>query len=91
MGPYTISLARRYGEMMLNPFFSYLAVRQMMDLSGWKDGHLLAHVHEKWGLAVMAQLECLVNGADGIWASVCEEGAALGHACSTLTIMNIIR
>ena len=76
---------------MHSPFFLYIAVRQMMDLSGWKDGHLLAHVHEKWGLAVMAQLECLVNGADGIWASVCEEGAALGHACSTLTIMNIIR
>ena len=62
-----------------------------MDKAGWYDGILSVHVHEKWGLAVMAQLECLVNGADGIWASVCEEGAALGHACSTLTIMNIIR
>ena len=54
----------------------------MMDLSDWKDGHLVAHVHEKWGLAVTAQLHCLEFGANGIWASVCEEGAALGHACS---------
>ena len=63
----------------------------MMDLSGWLDGHLVTHVHEKWGLAVTAQLECLEFGANGIWASVCEEGAALGHACSTVTMMNLVR
>ena len=63
----------------------------MMDLAGWNNGHLFAHVHEKWGFSVGAQLECLANGANGIWASVCEEGAALGHACSTLTLMNLIR
>ena len=54
-------------------------------------GNLLAHVHEKWALAEMTQLECLVNGANGIWASVCEEGAALGHACSAVTLMNLVR
>ncbi len=53
--------------------------------------YLLAHVHEKWALGEMTQLECLVNGANGIWASVCEEGAALGHACSTVTLMNLVR
>ena len=62
-----------------------------MDSHGWKNGHLLAHVHKKWALGEMAQLECLVNGANGIWASVCEEGAALGHACSTVTLMNLVR
>ena len=61
-----------------------------MDARGWS-GHLLAHVHKKWALGEMTQLECLVNGANGIWASVCEEGAALGHACSTVTLMNLVR
>ena len=61
-----------------------------MTSRGWS-GNLLAHVHEKWALAEMTQLECLVNGANGIWASVCEEGAALGHACSTVTLMNLVR
>ncbi|XP_078352217.1 uncharacterized protein LOC144636888, partial [Oculina patagonica] len=65
-------------------------VRKIMDSRGWS-GHLLAHVHEKWAMAEMTQLECLVNGANGIWASVCEEGAALGHACSTVTLMNLVR
>ena len=62
----------------------------MMDRCQWK-AHLLAHVHEKWGLGDMAQLNCLINGANGIWASLCDEGAALGHACSALTIMNLVR
>jgi len=62
-----------------------------MDSRGWSAGHLLAHVHKKWALGEMTQLECLVNGANGIWASVCEEGAALGHACSTVTVMNLVR
>ncbi|KAL9952350.1 hypothetical protein ACROYT_G039593 [Oculina patagonica] len=65
-------------------------VRKIMDSRGWS-GHLLAHVHKKWALGEMTQLECLVNGANGIWASVCEEGAALGHACSTVTLMNLVR
>lgn len=70
--------------------FYYLGVRKIMDARGWS-GHLLAHVHKKWALGEMTQLECLVNGANGIWASVCEEGAALGHACSTVTLMNLVR
>ena len=35
--------------------------------------------------------ECLVAGANGIWSSVCQEGAALGHACSVITVMNLVR
>ena len=62
-----------------------------MDSHGWTSGHLLAHVHKKWALGEMVQLECLINGANGIWASICEEGAALGHACSTVTMMNLVR
>ena len=67
------------------------AVRRTMDQSGWQSGHLLAHVHKRWGLGEMVQLECLVNGANGIWASVCEEGAAMGHSSSTITLMNLVR
>lgn len=72
------------------------AIRALMDECGWTlseegDGSLLAHVHKKWEFGEVVQLECLSSGANGIWASVCEEGAALGHACSIVSIMNLIR
>lgn len=67
------------------------AVRQVMDSNGWGSGKLLAHIHEKWGLAEATQLACLGSGADGVWASLCTEGAALGHACSSITLMNLVR
>ena len=66
------------------------SMRKVMDRYQWK-GHLLVHVHKKWGNAETVQLECLMEGADGIWASVCEEGGAMGHACSTITLMNLVR
>jgi Ca2+-binding EF-hand superfamily protein len=72
------------------------AVRKVMDDNGWtehaeKKGHLLVHVHEQWGLAHMTQMECIINGATGIWASLCEEGASMGHASSSIMLMNMIR
>ena len=67
------------------------SVRRVMNSNSWQSGKLLVHVHKKWGLAETVQLECLYNGADGVWASLCEEGAAMGHACSTVTIMNLVR
>ena len=67
------------------------SVRRVMNSVGWQDGKLLVHLHKRWGLAQINQLECLMNGADGVWAGVCEEGAAMGHASSTLTLMNLIR
>ena len=67
------------------------AIRRVMDDCGFKKGHLLFHVHEQWGLADSTQLECLAKGANGIWASLIVEGAALGHACSSVTLMNLIR
>ena len=66
-------------------------LRQMMNLHEWNRGHLFAHIHEKWGLADSIQLESLINGADGIWASLTNIGAAYGHASSTITLMNLIR
>ena len=46
------------------------AVRKEMDECGFTEGHLLVHVHEQWGLADSTQLECIANGANGIWALV---------------------
>ena len=66
-------------------------VRSVMNSVGWRNGNLLTHVHQKWGLADAVQLECLKTGANGIWAGVCEEGSAFGHACSSTTLMNLIR
>lgn len=66
------------------------SIRSVMDKNGWSTGLLLAHVHEKWGFAETAQLECLARGANGVWASVCGEGAAVGHACTSVTLMNLI-
>ena len=33
----------------------------------------------------------MIAGGNGIWSSICQEGAALGHACSTITAMNLVR
>ncbi|CAI8022165.1 hypothetical protein GBAR_LOCUS13038 [Geodia barretti] len=67
------------------------AVRKVMNVNDWNTGKLLVHVHEKWGLAEAAQLACLGNGANGVWASLCAEGAALGHACTSVSLLNLIR
>ena len=72
-----------------------------MDVNGWPslfqqdgktlDGLLLAHVHKQWGLADAVVLDVLAAGGDGIWCSICEEGAAMGHASSCVTIANLAR
>jgi len=67
------------------------AVRKEMDRCGFQSGHLLVHVHQQWGMLDTTQLAVLANGANGIWAGLCEEGAAMGHASSTTTILNLIR
>ena len=67
------------------------AVRKEMNRCGFESGHLLVHVHQQWGMLEVTQLACLANGANGIWAGLCEEGAAMGHASSCVTILNLIR
>ncbi|XP_065191036.1 uncharacterized protein LOC135822240 [Sycon ciliatum] len=67
------------------------SVRKVMDACGWADGHLLIHVHEQWDFQTASTMRCLQYGANGVWASVCEEGAAVGHASSTVTVMNLVR
>ena len=91
---------RPFGIMYEEPTGNYLpgevgawtaGIRRVMDKCNWQSGKQLAHVHKRWGLGDTVQLECLINGANGVWASLCEEGAAIGHACSAITLMNLIR
>ena len=75
-------------------------LRATMDDNGWTSqwqesgkpyGMLLIHAHKQWGLADAAVLDVLAAGGDGIWSSICEEGAAMGHACSAVTLANLAR
>lgn len=67
------------------------AIRSVMNNNGWEKGRLLNHIHEKWELQMATTIECLAAGSDGVWASLCNEGAAMGHASSTVTLTNLIR
>lgn len=77
------------------------AIRETMDENGWPslfqedgetlDGLLLHHAHRQWGFADAVVLDVLASGADGIWCSIAEEGAAMGHACSCVTLGNLAR
>ena len=67
------------------------AVRALMNECNWKNGYFLVHIHEKWQQSEVCVEACLSNGANGVWASVAAEGAGIGHACSTITVMNLIR
>ena len=90
--PFGIIFEEATGKYLPEEVGSWTAfVRRVMDSCGWKSGNLLVHVHEKWALAETTQLECLSSGANGMWASLCEEGAAMGHACSSVTLMNLVR
>ena len=66
-------------------------IRRVMDANGWKSGRLLVHIHQRWDLQMACTLDCLGAGADGIWASLCEEGALMGHASSCVILMNLVR
>eukprot|EP00045_Choanoeca_perplexa_P005538 m.46766 g.46766 ORF g.46766 m.46766 type:complete len:654 (+) comp13174_c0_seq1:70-2031(+) len=76
-------------------------IRTAMDKNGWRsqfqrdgktvDGLFLAHAHKAYGMADAVMMECLANGADGTWASLAEEGALCGHACSTVLLTNLAR
>lgn len=66
-------------------------VRLTMSRAGFPQGRFLVHVHWYFGLAEASQLAALCNGADGVWAAVCKTGAQTGHACSTMTAVNLYR
>ena len=67
------------------------SIRRVMDANGWASGKILFHIHQKWDLQMASTLDWLSAGADGVWASLCEEGAAMGHASSSVALMNFIR
>ena len=90
--PFAVLFEEPTGECLPDEMETWTAtLRKTMTACGWQDGKLLVHIHQKWDLQTAAQLDCLNAGADGIWCSLCEEGAAMGHACSSITIMNLIR
>lgn len=60
-------------------------------MTGWEDAKLLTRVHKQWGMADAVVLDMLASGADGIWCSLAEEGAAMGHTCSSVTLANLAR
>ena len=66
-------------------------IRLTMNRAGFPQGRFLVHIHWYFGLAEATQLTCLCNGADGCWAAVCKVGAQVGHACSTMTAVNLVR
>ena len=89
---YSLALEDPMGEYLPEELEAWTAcLRQVMDSNGWNAGHILVHIHQKWDLQTAAQLDCLSRGADGVWASLCDEGAAMGHASSTVTLLNLIR
>lgn len=67
------------------------AIRNEMIRHGWENGQLLFHQHEQWGMMHSANLNVLACGATGMWAGVCTEGAAMGHADTCTALINLIR
>jgi len=65
-------------------------LRAVMDKHEWK-GKLLAHVHQKFGLCDATNLKLMANGCDGVWASVCDEGAFMGAASTCVLLTNLAR
>ena len=66
-------------------------IRLTMERAGFPQGRFLVHLHWYFGLAEASTLSALCNGADGVWAAVCRAGAQTGHACSTVTAVNLLR
>ncbi|CAB9513551.1 expressed unknown protein [Seminavis robusta] len=66
-------------------------VRLTMQRAGHPHGKFLVHIHMAFGMADMTQLLSLANGADGVWAALTRTGAQVGHACSTVTAVNLFR
>ena len=91
-GMFAINFEDPLGEYLPEELEAWTAsVRRTMDSNGFPEGKILVHIHQKWDLQTASTLDCLSAGADGVWASICEEGAAVGHASSSVTMMNLVR
>ena len=90
--PWSLAFEDPMGESLPEELEAWTAsIRRTMTANGWNDGKILVHIHQKWDLQTASQLDCLSAGADGVWASMCEEGASVGHACASVTMMNLVR
>jgi len=54
-------------------------------------GNMCIHLHKGFGLAEASVLAALGAGANGVWCGIAETGAAIGHACSAMTMTNMAR
>lgn len=54
-------------------------------------GNMCIHLHKGFGLAEASVLAALGAGMNGVWCGVAEVGAAIGHACSAVTMTNLAR
>ncbi len=91
-GLFAINFEDPLGEYLPEELEAWTAsLRRTMDSNGFPEGKILVHIHQKWDLQTASTLDCLSAGANGVWASLCDEGAALGHASSSVTMMNLIR
>ncbi|CAB9496456.1 expressed unknown protein [Seminavis robusta] len=66
-------------------------IKATMHRAGHPDGKFLVHLHMYFALAEACVLSSMCNGADGVWAALCKTGAQVGHACSTITAVNLYR
>ncbi|CAB9521346.1 expressed unknown protein [Seminavis robusta] len=66
-------------------------IKLTMQRAGHPDGKFLVHLHMFFGMAEACVLSSMCNGADGVWAALCKTGAQVGHACSTITAVNLFR
>ena len=90
--PWSLAIEDPTGDAMHDELGRWIRnTRQIMTENGWEDGKLIVHIHQKFDLQTACQLECLISGADGIWAGLSEEGAVAGHASSSLTMINLVR
>lgn len=52
---------------------------------------LLVHIHAGAGWENASVMEALLNGADGVWGSICKSGPVIGHASLAELIANLVR
>ena len=90
--PWCLAIEDATGDALHVELASWIqTTRSVMTKNGWKSGKLIVHIHQKFDLSTASQLECLAAGADGIWAGLSDDGATIGHASSSVTILNLLR
>ena len=90
--PWCLAVEDGTGDAWPDELASWIRIaKNTMIKNGWKSGKLIVHIHQKFDLQTAAQLACLAAGADGVWAGLSDDGAMIGHASSSVTIVNLLR